>query len=48
VVRAFVHFRRELLEHDELAREPGALMQSLAPLDAQARHRLMVTTPKRQ
>ena len=37
VVRAFVHFRRELMKHDELAKELEALKRSVATLDARTR-----------
>lgn len=38
VVRAFVRFRRELMKHDELAKELEALKRSVATLDAKTRH----------
>ncbi len=58
VVRAFVRFRRELMKHDELAKELEALKRSVATLDAKTRHQfdqvheailgLMSTPAKRQ
>ena len=37
IVRAFVRFRRELMKHDELAKELEALKRSVATLDTKTR-----------